>query len=111
MIDAAIDLMFVVTRVASALTRLPASSEHPQCTAGMSFATVRGYSALTPCAASDRVLLERFEHSSPASPRASRPSCQEVTRSPAASPKSRGALPARSAWRTQRRRSPSQPWG
>jgi CDGSH-type Zn-finger protein/uncharacterized Fe-S cluster protein YjdI len=61
LVDAGIDLMFVVTQVASALTRLPASSAHPQCTAGMSFATVRGYAALSPCAASDRVLLERFE--------------------------------------------------
>lgn len=61
LVDAGIDIMFVVTQVASALTRLPASSEHPQCTAGMSFATVRGYSALSPCAASDGVLLERFE--------------------------------------------------
>jgi CDGSH-type Zn-finger protein/uncharacterized Fe-S cluster protein YjdI len=61
LVDAGIDLMFVVTQVASALTRLPASSQHPQCTAGMSFATVRGYAALSPCAASDRVLLERFD--------------------------------------------------
>lgn len=60
LVDAGIELMFVVTQVASVLTRLPASSDHPQCTAGMSFATVRGYSALSPCAASDRVLLERF---------------------------------------------------
>lgn len=61
LVDAGIDLMFVVTKVASALTRLPASSDHPLCTAGMSFATVRGYSALSPCTASDRVLLERFD--------------------------------------------------
>ena len=61
LVDAGIDIMFVVTRVASALTRLPASSEHPGCTAGMSFATLRNYSALSPCAASDRVLCERLE--------------------------------------------------
>ncbi len=61
LVDAAIDLMFVVTPVASALTRLPASSAHPGCSAGMSFATVRGYSALPAGPAADRVLLERFD--------------------------------------------------
>lgn len=61
LVDASIDLMFVVSQVASALTLLPASLEHPNCTAGMSFATVRGYSALPAGSGSDRVLLERFE--------------------------------------------------
>jgi CDGSH-type Zn-finger protein/uncharacterized Fe-S cluster protein YjdI len=60
MVDAAIELMYVVTKVASALTALPASLEHPDCTAGMSFATVRGYAALPTGAISDRVLLERL---------------------------------------------------
>jgi CDGSH-type Zn-finger protein/uncharacterized Fe-S cluster protein YjdI len=60
LVDAAIDLMYVVTNVASSLTLLPANSTQLHCTAGMSFATVRGYSALTPGAASDRVLIERL---------------------------------------------------
>lgn len=60
LVDAAIDLMFVLTPVASALTLLPANSTQPHCTAGMSFATVRGYAAMTPGPASDRVLLERL---------------------------------------------------
>jgi CDGSH-type Zn-finger protein/uncharacterized Fe-S cluster protein YjdI len=61
LVDAAIDLMFGVTKVASALTLMPASLEHTHCTAGMSFATVRGYSALPASAASDLVLIERLE--------------------------------------------------
>jgi CDGSH-type Zn-finger protein/uncharacterized Fe-S cluster protein YjdI len=60
-VDAAIDSMFVVTKVASALTLMPASLEHANCTAGMSFATVRGYSALPAGAVSDRVLVERLD--------------------------------------------------
>jgi CDGSH-type Zn-finger protein/uncharacterized Fe-S cluster protein YjdI len=82
-VDAAIDLMFVVTKIASALTRLPASSEHAQCTAGMSFATVRSYSALTPCSASDRVLLERIEEIAAAASRLAPdlPGGDEVARS------------------------------
>jgi CDGSH-type Zn-finger protein/uncharacterized Fe-S cluster protein YjdI len=60
LVDAAIDLMFVITPVASALTLLPANTAQAPCTAGMSFATVRGYAALTPGPASDRVLLERL---------------------------------------------------
>jgi CDGSH-type Zn-finger protein/uncharacterized Fe-S cluster protein YjdI len=39
---------------------LPANASQPHCTAGMSFATVRGYSALPASAASDRVLVERL---------------------------------------------------
>jgi CDGSH-type Zn-finger protein/uncharacterized Fe-S cluster protein YjdI len=60
LVDAGIELMFVLSPVASALTRLPASSTLSTCTAGMSFATLRGYAALTPSPASDRVLLERL---------------------------------------------------
>ncbi len=60
LVDAAIDLMFVITPLATHLTRLPANRENPGCTAGMSFATVRGYSALPSQAASDRVLIERL---------------------------------------------------
>ncbi len=60
LVDAAIESMFAITPVASWLTRLPANREHPGCTAGMSFATVRGYSALTAGPASDRVLVERL---------------------------------------------------
>ena len=60
LVDAAIDLMFVITPVASALTLLPANGTQPHCTAGMSFATVRGYAAMTPGPASDRVLIERL---------------------------------------------------
>src|SRR5262249_48451192 len=51
--------MFAITPVASALTRLPASPEHPGCTAGMSFATVRGSSAVPAGASTDHVLVER----------------------------------------------------
>jgi CDGSH-type Zn-finger protein/uncharacterized Fe-S cluster protein YjdI len=61
LVDAGVDLMFVVTKVASAITRMPANLEHPNCTAGMSFATVRGYSALPAGAGSDRVLIERLK--------------------------------------------------
>jgi CDGSH-type Zn-finger protein/uncharacterized Fe-S cluster protein YjdI len=61
--------MFVITKVASALTLLPASPAEPHCTAGMSFATVRGYSALPACAASDRVLVERLGEISAAAAR------------------------------------------
>jgi CDGSH-type Zn-finger protein/uncharacterized Fe-S cluster protein YjdI len=60
LVEAGTDLMFVISKVATALTLLPANAAQPDCTAGMSFATVRGYSALPACAASDRVLVERF---------------------------------------------------
>jgi CDGSH-type Zn-finger protein/uncharacterized Fe-S cluster protein YjdI len=60
LVEAGTDLMFVITKVASALTLLPANAALPNCTAGMSFATVRGYAALPASAASDRVLVERL---------------------------------------------------
>lgn len=61
LVDAAVDSMFAITPIASWLTRLPANREHPACTAGMSFATVRGYSALTAGPASDSILVERLD--------------------------------------------------
>jgi CDGSH-type Zn-finger protein/uncharacterized Fe-S cluster protein YjdI len=61
MVEAATDLMRAITPVASALTRLPASEAHPQCTAGMSFATIRALSALPVGPSADYVLLERFD--------------------------------------------------
>ena len=60
LVDAATDLMFAITPVASALTRLPANVEQPECTAGMSFATVRTTAALPPGPLADKVLLERL---------------------------------------------------
>jgi len=57
--DAATELMYAITPLASALTRLPASVEHPGITAGMSFAMVRGSAALPSSATADRVLTER----------------------------------------------------
>jgi CDGSH-type Zn-finger protein/uncharacterized Fe-S cluster protein YjdI len=69
LVDAAIDVMFTVTKVASGLTLMPASLEHAHCTAGMSFATVRGYSALPASAASDHILIERLEEISAAAAR------------------------------------------
>ncbi len=43
LIDAAIALMGIMTPVAEALTLLPASTDHPGVTAGMTFATMRFY--------------------------------------------------------------------
>jgi CDGSH-type Zn-finger protein/uncharacterized Fe-S cluster protein YjdI len=60
-VDAAVALMYATSDVASALTRQPASSAHPGCTAGMSFATVRGATALPSGPAADKVLIERME--------------------------------------------------
>jgi len=60
MLEAAIDLMFAISPAASALTRLPASEQHPGTTAGMSFATMRACTALPAGARADRVLVERL---------------------------------------------------
>jgi CDGSH-type Zn-finger protein/uncharacterized Fe-S cluster protein YjdI len=60
LVDAATDLMYAITPVASALTRLPANVEQPECTAGMSFATVRAAAALPPGPLADKVLIERL---------------------------------------------------
>jgi hypothetical protein len=60
LVNAAISLMFTISPVASELTRLKANEENPNCTAGMSFATVRGSSALPPGPSTDLVLTERL---------------------------------------------------
>jgi hypothetical protein len=41
LVQTSIDLMRLLTPVASRLTRLPANPEYPHCTAGLSFATLR----------------------------------------------------------------------
>jgi len=60
LVDAAISLMLTISPVASELTRLKANEENPACTAGMSFATVRGSSALAPGRSTDLLLTERL---------------------------------------------------
>lgn len=60
-VDAAVDLMFAITPLASALTKLPASDLAADCTAGMSFAMNRLLAALPANTTADRILLERCE--------------------------------------------------
>jgi CDGSH-type Zn-finger protein/uncharacterized Fe-S cluster protein YjdI len=60
MVDAAIDLMYIVAPIASLLTRYPANPESPGCTAGMSFATLRATTALPPGASADKILVARL---------------------------------------------------
>lgn len=60
LVDAAIELMRILTPVAEALTALPANTEAPGCTAGLSFATLRSASALPPEPGAIPVLVERL---------------------------------------------------
>ena len=59
--SAAAELMFAITPVASALTRLPARAGMSAPTAGMTFAVPQQSSALPAGAYVDRVLLERLD--------------------------------------------------
>jgi CDGSH-type Zn-finger protein/uncharacterized Fe-S cluster protein YjdI len=61
LVDAAIELMYAISPLASLLTQLPAEVSNSACTAGMSFATVRTTSVLPVGPASDAVLVERLD--------------------------------------------------
>ena len=58
--QAAVDMMFAISPVASALTRYPAQGDDVTCTAGMSFATLRAATTLPVCAATDAIMIERM---------------------------------------------------
>ncbi|OYY71857.1 ferritin-like domain-containing protein [Sphingomonas sp. 28-63-12] len=60
LIDAAIELMRFLTPVAAQLTSLPANPDHPGCTAGLSFATMRSMAALPATPGAIAVLVERM---------------------------------------------------
>lgn len=60
LVDAAIELMRILTPVAERLTALPAHDDAPGCTAGLSFATLRSASALPPEPGAIPVLVERL---------------------------------------------------
>jgi CDGSH-type Zn-finger protein/uncharacterized Fe-S cluster protein YjdI len=60
LVQTAIDLMRLLTPVASRLTDLPANDEHPGCTAGISFATLRSSAALPAEPGGLAVLVERM---------------------------------------------------
>jgi CDGSH-type Zn-finger protein/uncharacterized Fe-S cluster protein YjdI len=60
MVDTAIDLMYVISPIASILTRYPANDAIDGCAAGMSFATLRTTSPLPPGPASDILLVTRL---------------------------------------------------
>ena len=61
MATAAAELMFAITPVASALTRLPAQDGRPTPTAGMSFAVPQQSAALPVGPGADRLILERLD--------------------------------------------------
>lgn len=61
LVQAAIDLMHVLTPVATVLGTLPASPDLPEATAGLSFATLRASGALLADVGSVDVLLERVD--------------------------------------------------
>ncbi len=61
LVDAAVDLMFAISPVASHLTTLPANAESPDCTAGMSFAMNRVVTATPADGITDTVLIERCD--------------------------------------------------
>ncbi len=60
MIQAAVDMMRVISPIASVLTRHSANATQRECTAGMSFATLRSLYALTEGRSGDAVLVERL---------------------------------------------------
>jgi CDGSH-type Zn-finger protein/uncharacterized Fe-S cluster protein YjdI len=60
MVDSAIDLMYVISPIASMLTRYPANEAIDGCTAGISFATLRTTTPLPPGPASDILLVTRL---------------------------------------------------
>lgn len=61
LVQSSIDLMHVLTPVATCLGTLSASPDLPEATAGISFATLRDAAALLPGAASLDLLVERLE--------------------------------------------------
>lgn len=61
LVDAAIELMRILTPVAERLTTLPANADRPDCTAGLSFATLRSAAALPAAAGAVPVLTERLQ--------------------------------------------------
>jgi CDGSH-type Zn-finger protein/uncharacterized Fe-S cluster protein YjdI len=70
MIEAAVDLMYLISPLASELTRLPAQAGIEGCTAGMSFATLRATATLPVSAATDHILIERLREIAAATARA-----------------------------------------
>ncbi len=60
LVQTAIDLMRLLTPVASRLTALPANAGHPHCTAGLSFATLRSAAALPAEPGGLAVIIERL---------------------------------------------------
>ncbi|OYW21250.1 MULTISPECIES: ferritin-like domain-containing protein [unclassified Sphingomonas] len=60
LVNAAVDLMRILTPVAERLTALPANADQPGCTAGLSFATLRSAAALPVTAGAVPVLVERL---------------------------------------------------
>jgi CDGSH-type Zn-finger protein/uncharacterized Fe-S cluster protein YjdI len=70
LVEAAVDLMYLISPVASELTRLPAQKDKPGCTAGMSFATLRATATLPVSSATDDILLERLREIEAAARRA-----------------------------------------
>lgn len=60
LVQAGVDLMRLLTPVASRLTALPANAEQPNCTAGLSFATLRSSAALPAEPGGLAVLAERL---------------------------------------------------
>lgn len=60
LVNAAVDLMRILTPVAERLTALPANADQPGCTAGLSFATLRSAAALPVAAGAVPVLVERL---------------------------------------------------
>lgn len=61
LVDAAVDLMFAISPVASLLTTLPANRERPDRTAGMSFAMNRVVAATPADKVTNAVLIERCD--------------------------------------------------
>lgn len=60
LVAGSIGLMRLLTPLAEALARLPASPAHPGCTAGISFATLRSLAAVPPGAAAMGLMRERL---------------------------------------------------
>lgn len=61
LVAGSIGLMRLLTPLAEALARLPASDAHPGCTAGISFATLRSLAAVPPGAPAMGLMRERLE--------------------------------------------------
>ncbi|HVU40330.1 MAG TPA: CDGSH iron-sulfur domain-containing protein, partial [Xanthobacteraceae bacterium] len=59
-VDAAIDLMFVLTEIGPYLASLPAGKSHPGINAGVTFTTLRDLARLPSGPAETRIIAERF---------------------------------------------------